>query len=157
MPEPTRFIRPGWFTARVFNPVVGWLARRGIGLQGAAVLEVVGRSSGLARTTPVNPLSLDGERYLLAPRGETEWVRNIRVAGTGVLITKRGREAFSVAEVDDADKLSIIRAYLKAWAWEVGAFFEGLSSKSSDAEVLAVAAGFPVFRLRAPEDDRATT
>lgn len=148
-----RFIRPGRFTARVFNPVVGWLARRGLGLKGAAVLEVVGRVSGLPRTTPVNPLPLGGERYLLAPRGETEWVRNIRVAGGGVLITRRGRESFSVVELADLEKLPVIRAYLKAWAWEVGAFFEGLTAKSADDDVLAVATGFPVFRLAAPRSD----
>jgi deazaflavin-dependent oxidoreductase (nitroreductase family) len=150
MTEPARFVRPGWFTARVFNPVVGRLSRWGIGLKGAAVLEVVGRRSGEPRTTPVNPLTLDGERYLLAPRGETEWVRNIRVAGGGVLITRRGREAFTVVEVADEAKIPIIRAYLKAWAWEVGAFFEGLSASSDDATVLAAAGGFPVFRVLPP-------
>jgi len=145
--EPARFIRPGRFTNRVVNPFVGWLVRRGVPLKGAVVLEVVGRSSGLPRTTPVNPLPLDGERYLLAPRGEAEWVRNIRVAGGGVLVTRRGREAFAVDEVPDAEKLPIIRAYLREWGWEVGAFFEGLSAKSSDDEVNPVAGGFPVFRI----------
>jgi hypothetical protein len=144
---PRRYIKPGALTNRVLNPVMAWLVRRGVGLKGAAVLEVRGRTSGQPRTTPVNPLPLAGERYLLAPRGETEWVRNIRVAGSAALITRRGREEFAVVEVADAEKLPIIRAYLVAWAWEVGAFFEGLSAKSSDAEVMAVAAGFPVFRI----------
>ncbi len=145
--DGTRYVRPGTFTNRVLNPVMGWLVRRGVGFKGAAVLEVRGRKSGEPRTTPVNPLTLGGERYLLAPRGETEWVRNIRVAGSAALITRRGREEFAVAELADAEKLPIIRAYLTEWAWEVGAFFEGLTAKSSDAEVAAVASGFPVFRI----------
>lgn len=142
-----RYIKPGAFTNRVFNPLVGWLTVHGVRLQGSAVLEVIGRKSGQPRTTPVNPLPLDGERYLLAPRGETEWVRNIRVTGTAALITRRHREEIAVDEVPDADKLPIIRAYLKKWAWEVGAFFEGLSAKSDDDAVMAVASSFPVFRL----------
>jgi len=142
-----RYLKPGWFTNHLFNPLVAWLTRRGVGPKGAAILEVSGRKSGQPRTTPVNPLTLGPERYLLSPRGETEWVRNIRVSGRGALITRRGRDEFAVTEVADADKLPIIRAYLKAWAWEVGAFFEGLSTKSSDDEVRAVASGFPVFRI----------
>jgi len=147
MTELRRYVRPGAFTNRVLNPAMAWLVRRGVGLKGAAILEVRGRTSGEPRTTPVNPLPLDGERYLLAPRGETEWVRNIRVAGRAALITRRGREEFAIVEVPDEAKLPIIRAYLRAWAWEVGAFFEGLSATSGDAEIAAVASGFPVFRI----------
>lgn len=142
-----RYIKPSAFTNRVVNPLMGWLARHGVGLKGSAVLEVRGRKSGEPRTTPVNPLPLGGERYLLAPRGETEWVRNIRIAGRAALITRHGREEFAVAEMPDDQKTPIIRAYLRAWAWEVGAFFDGLSATSSDADVLAVAPGFPVFRI----------
>ncbi len=151
MPESeSRYVRPGVFTNRVFNPLVAWLVRRGVGLKGAVILEVRGRKSGEPRTTPVNPLSLGGERYLVAPRGETEWVRNIRASATGTLITRRGREGFGIEEVADADKMPIIRAYLQEWAWEVGAFFEGLSATSTDAEIEAIASGFPVFRIVAP-------
>lgn len=142
-----RFVRPGAFTNRVFNPLMAWLVRRGVGFKGAAVLEVVGRKSGLSRTTPVNPLRLGGERYLVAPRGTTEWVRNIRAAGTGALITRRGREDFRVSEIPDEAKVPIIRGYLEEWAWEVGQFFEGLSATSSDEEIAAVASGFPIFRI----------
>lgn len=142
-----RYIKPGPLTNRVLNPFMAWLVRRGVGVAGAAVLEVTGRKLGEPRTTPVNPLTLDGERYLLAPRGETEWVRNIRVSGLGALLTRGRREEFTVVEVPDVDKLPVMRAYLKAWGWEVGAFFEGLSAKSSDDEVVAQAPGFPVFRI----------
>jgi deazaflavin-dependent oxidoreductase (nitroreductase family) len=146
-PDSERYLKPGALTNRVVNPLVAWLVKRGLPLQGAAVLEVIGRRSGEPRTTPVNPLTLDGERYLVAPRGTTEWVRNIRASGGGTLITRRGRESFTVHEVPDAEKIPIIRAYLVAWAWEVGAFFEGLSAKSSDDEIQAIASGFPIFRI----------
>ena len=147
MSTERRYLKPGVVTNRVFNPVFAWLVRRGVSIAGAAVLEVIGRRSGEPRRTPVNPLKLGGERYLLAPRVETEWVRNIWVTGHAALLNGRHREDIAVTEVPDADKLPIIRAYLTAWVWEVGAFFEGLSARSSDDEVRAVASGFPVFRL----------
>jgi deazaflavin-dependent oxidoreductase (nitroreductase family) len=140
-------------TSHLFNPFVAWLVRRGVNIAGAAILEVVGRRSGEPRRTPVNPLTLGGERFLLAPRGETEWVRNIRVTGRAALLRGKRREEISIAEVTDAEKLPIIRAYLKAWAWEVGAFFEGLSVTSSDDDVRAVASGFPVFQITAAVDE----
>lgn len=140
-------IRPGFWTTRVFNPIVAWGVRRGWRMKGAVILEVVGRVSGEARTTPVNPLPLAGERYLVAPRGRTEWVRNIRVSGSAVLITRGHREPIAVDEVADARKPPIIRAYLREWAMEVGHFFEGISATSSDAEIAAIAPRFPIFRI----------
>src|SRR5262245_60151175 len=89
-----RYLRPGWFTEHVFNPTVRWLTRRGISLAGSRELRVVGRSSGELRTTVVNVLDLDGRRYLVAPRGTTQWVRNLRVAGGGELRVGRRYERF---------------------------------------------------------------
>src|SRR5688572_13557442 len=76
-----RYLRPDWFTEHVFNPTVAGLTRIGVSVWGARVLEVPGRTSGEIRTTPVNLLTIDGDRYLVAPRGETQWVKNVRVAG----------------------------------------------------------------------------
>jgi hypothetical protein len=67
----THYQRPGWFTKHVFNPIVAGLTRLGVSLVGSRVLEVRGRNSGEWRRTPVNPLGYDGERYIVAPRGET--------------------------------------------------------------------------------------
>ncbi len=130
-----------------FNEAVGWLAAHGVSLYGSRILAVRGRSSGQWRTNPVNPLTVDGQRYLVAPRGHTQWVRNIRVARGGELRLGRRAEAFTVEEVPDADKTPILRAYLKAWGWEVGRFFEGIDKHSSDADVARIAPGFPVFRI----------
>jgi len=74
---------PGWFTRNVFNRLVALLTRQGVSVMGSRVLAVKGRTSGEWRTTPVNLLGYEGRRYLVAPRGETQWVRNLRVAGTG--------------------------------------------------------------------------
>lgn len=142
-----RYLPPTGAADRLFNAVAGWLTGHGISLKGSRVLAVRGRTSGEWRTTPVNLLTLDGRRYLVAPRGRTQWVRNIRAAGGGELRLGRRVEAFTVAEVADADKLPVLRAYVKEWGWEVGRFFEGIDAGSSDEEFAAIAPGFPVFTV----------
>ena len=147
MSERPRYLAPSWFTAQVFNRFVAWLTRRGVSVAGSRVLEVRGRSSGRWRSTPVNLLSFEGEDYLVAPRGHTQWVRNLRAAGEGRLRVGRRTEAFTAVELADDDKAPVIRRYLERWAWEVGAFFKGIDKRSSDDELRAVAPGFPVFRV----------
>jgi deazaflavin-dependent oxidoreductase (nitroreductase family) len=142
-----RYVKPGWFTAKVFNPVVRQLTRWGVSLKGSRVLEVRGRTSGEIRSTVVNLLTVEGQRYLVAPRGEAQWVRNIRAAGTGTLRLGKNVESFRATELTDEEKPPILRAYLKAWAWEVGKFFEGLKADSPDADIAAAAPGFPAFRI----------
>jgi deazaflavin-dependent oxidoreductase (nitroreductase family) len=140
--------RPGWFTAHVFNPIVGALTRLGISLLGSRVLEVRGRSTGEPRRTPVNLLTLDRERYLVAPRGETQWVRNLRASGEGRLLLGRRAEPFTAIEVEDALKVPILRAYLKRWKAEVGVFFDGVGPDSPEEELRSAAPKHPVFRLQ---------
>src|SRR4051794_19892342 len=96
--------RPDWFTQHVFNPLVALLTRAGISVAGSRVLEVRGRKSGEPRRTPVNLLVLDGTRYLVAPRGHTQWVRNMRVQGRGRLLVGRRSEDFTATELADDDK-----------------------------------------------------
>src|SRR5438270_14028813 len=122
--EP-RYVRPGWFTKHVFNPLVAALTRMGISVWGSRQLRVRGRKSGEWRTTPVNLLTYEGNRYLVAPRGETQWVRNLRVAGTGELRLGRGTEGFRGRELTEEEKVPVLRAYLRRWKAEVGIFFEG--------------------------------
>ncbi|WP_331456338.1 hypothetical protein [Tsukamurella asaccharolytica] len=91
-------------------------------------------------------LVVDGAEYLVAARGVTQWVRNLRAAGAGELRHGRTVEAFTATEVTDpAAKVPVLRAYLRKWAWEVGAFFPGLSSGSTDDELAAAAVRYPVF------------
>jgi len=139
--------RPRWFTRRVFNPLIALLTRSGLTVAGSRVLEVRGRSSGQPRRTPVNLLELGGERYLVAPRGETQWARNLRVSGEGRLLAGRHSEDFAAVEVPDSEKPEILRAYLERWKFEVGAFFDGVGPDSSEQEMAAAAPKHPVFRL----------
>jgi deazaflavin-dependent oxidoreductase (nitroreductase family) len=139
--------RPGWFTTHVFNPVVAGLTRAGISVIGSRVLEVRGRKSGEPRRTPVNLLELDGTRYLVAPRGHTQWVRNLRASGDGRLWLGRRSEAFTATEVSDEAKPPILRAYLKRWKAEVGVFFDGVGPESSEEDLRRIAPDHPVFRL----------
>jgi deazaflavin-dependent oxidoreductase (nitroreductase family) len=148
MSSTDRYVTVGGGTA-VFNRAVEWLTRRGISLWGSRVLAVRGRTSGQWRTVPVNLLTHDGERYLVAPRGHTQWVRNLRAAGgTGELRLGRRVEAFTADELPDAAKPAVLRAYLKRWKFEVGVFFDGVDASASDETLLRIAPGYPVFRLR---------
>jgi len=139
--------RPGWFTTHVFNRMVAALTARGASLFGSRVLEVRGRSSGELRRTPVNLLELDGERYLVAPRGETQWARNLRVSGEGRLLAGKRSESFTAAELTDEEKAPVLRAYLKRWKFEVGVFFDGVGPDSSEQELREAAPKHPVFRI----------
>lgn len=147
-PIPTRYVAPDAFTRKVFNPLVARLTRLGVSVWGSRVLEVRGRSTGEYRSVPVNLLTIGDVRYLVAPRGLTQWVRNIRVAGECRLRVGRRVETASVAEVADADKPEILRAYLRRWKWEVGQFFDGIGPDASDEQLLAIAPGYPVFVVR---------
>lgn len=142
-----RYLEPGFVSRRVMNPLVARLTARGISVWGSRSLEVRGRVSGEWRATPVNLLDLDDRQYLVAPRGETQWVRNLRAAGSGRLRLGRRAVPFTAAEVADEGKVAVLRAYLRRWKWEIGAFFDGIGPDSTDDELLAVAAGYPVFEV----------
>jgi deazaflavin-dependent oxidoreductase (nitroreductase family) len=140
--------RPGWFTKHVFNPIVAGLTRLGVSLAGSNVLEVPGRKTGEPRRTPVNPLTIHSDRYLVAPRGNTQWVRNLRASGSGRLLRGRRAEDFGATEVPDEDKPPILREYLRRWKWEVGMFFEGVDADSPDEDLRRIAPRHPIFRIR---------
>ena len=142
-----RYVKPDWFTAHVFNPTVAMLTRMGVSVWGSRVLRVRGRKSGEWRSSPVNLLTFNGERYLVAPRGETQWVRNIRVTGSGELLLGSRVEPIRVVEVPDEEKLPILRDYLKRWKFEVGMFFDGVSAESPESELRRIAPQHPVFRI----------
>jgi deazaflavin-dependent oxidoreductase (nitroreductase family) len=146
-PVNVHYQRPGWFGQR-FNDLIGLLTRAGIGVWGARTLEVAGRKSGQPRRNPVNLLVVDGRHYLVAARGETEWVRNLRAAGGRlVLILGRRRQEWSAIEVADDAKAEILRSYLRRWKAEVGMFFDGADAKSSDEQLAAIAPRHPVFEI----------
>jgi deazaflavin-dependent oxidoreductase (nitroreductase family) len=141
-----RYVEPSRST-RIFNSAVGRLTRMGVSVYGSRVLAVRGRKSGEWRTTPVNPLTLDGQRYLISPRGNTQWVRNMRVAGGGELRVGRRVEKFTATELPVQERPAVLRAYLKKWV-RVGMFFQGVGPDSPEDKVLAIAPDHPVFRIR---------
>lgn len=142
-----RYIEPKKAT-NTFNRIVARLAKMGLSVWGSRELRVRGRTSGEWRTTPVNLLTHEGRTYLVAPRGTTQWVRNLRAAGGhGELRLGRNTDAFVGSEVADADKVDVLRAYLKRWKMEVGVFFDGVDASSTDDELRAIAPGYPVFAV----------
>jgi deazaflavin-dependent oxidoreductase (nitroreductase family) len=102
------------------------------------VLTVVGRKSGQPRSVPVNVLEDDGKRYLVSPRGETEWVRNLRVAGEAELRTRKRTEQIGVSEVGDEAKPGLIDAYRARWERETKSFWTALPDP----------ADHPIFEIR---------
>ncbi|MEV8525313.1 nitroreductase family deazaflavin-dependent oxidoreductase [Streptomyces sp. NPDC052000] len=139
--------KPGWFTVNVMNRLVAWMTRRGLSVWGSRVLAVRGRKSGEWRRTPVNLLTIDGAQYLVAPRGHVQWTHNMRAAGGGELLLGKKTDSFTAVEVADDDKPVVLRAYLKRWKAEVGAFFNGVGPDSSDEELRRIAPDHPVFLI----------
>ncbi len=147
-PAPAHYSQPGWFTRNVVNRAVAFCTRHGLSVWGSRVLEVRGRKSGQPRRVPVNLLTLDDHQFLVSPRGEGQWVRTVRAADgrLATLVGKR-REEWRATELADADKIPVLRAYLKRWKAEVGVFFDGVSADSPDAELARIAPRHPVFAL----------
>lgn len=149
MADTPHYQRPGWFTRHLVNPFLNLLMHLGISIRGSRVLEHRGRRSGQPHHIPVNLLDFESQQYLVAARGETEWVRNVRADdGHLVLILGRRREDRTAVEVPALERTPILRAYLRRWASEVGMFFQGVGPDSTDEEIAAVADHHPVFRLR---------
>ena len=144
---PTRYLEPDAFTRKVWNPAIRRLTVMGLSIRGSSELRIRGRKSGEWRSNIVNPLPFDGAEYLVAPRGTTQWVRNLRAAGGGELRVGRRVDAFTFVEVPDTDKVPVLRAYLTLWKFEVGRFFDGVGPDATDSEISAIAVGYPVFRV----------
>ncbi|MCX5197151.1 nitroreductase/quinone reductase family protein [Streptomyces sp. NBC_00249] len=148
MNAPTPYYVQGSPLGIRFNALLGKLARFGVSLAGTAELSVRGRTSGAMQRIPVNPHTYGDAQYLLSARGHSQWVRNMRVAGGGELRVGRKVRTFTATELTDpAQKAAVLRAYLEKWGWEVNRFFQGVTAKSSDAELQAAAGDHPVFRI----------
>jgi deazaflavin-dependent oxidoreductase (nitroreductase family) len=141
----SRYEKPGWFDRYVFVPTVAAFVHAGVSVWGARILRVRGRTSGEWRSTPVNVLTLQGKRYLVSPRGETHWVRNIRARNEGELIVGRRVEPFRAVEITEDARIPILREYLRRWKFEVGQFFGGVSAESPESELRRIAPNHPVF------------
>ena len=148
MDQSEHYQKPGMFVRKLMNPFVVIMMRAGVSVWGSRILEVPGRTSGSPRRTPVNLLELDGQRYLVAPRGEGQWVKNVRANdGRLALLLGRRRQELSARELSDSEKSPVLRAYLRRWKMEVGMFFDGVTADSEEVEVQRIAPNHPVFVL----------
>lgn len=137
---------PGPVVARVLNPLVAGLAKLGLSLMGAHVLATKGRTSGEWRTTPVNPMDYNGARYLVAPRGNTHWARNLLQHPHARLRAGRKIETIDVELVPVEERAPLIRAYLDRWAAQTASHF-GVRKDISVEELAEIADRHPVFRI----------
>ena len=137
-------------TARAANALIGWLAELGISIAGTRALRVRGRKTGKLRGVVVNVLRVDGVDYLVSPRGNTQWVRNVRAAGVVDMGPRWHRRRLHTTEVADAAKADLLKRYLDRWYWEVKGHIAGLTPDSGDDELHAAAPSIPVFALAEP-------
>lgn len=133
---------------RVFNRAFGALVGLGLGLQHNYLLQVPGRRTGRVYATPVNVLELRGQRFLVAPRGRTQWVRNAEIAGEVVLRKGRTRERFRLRPVPRGEKPAILSAYLDRFRPTVQRYFPVPAGSGPEA-LAKLADRYPVFELLA--------
>lgn len=142
-----QYQKPPALFAKAINPLVSALVTRfGFGPSELMVLTVRGRKSGEPRSVPVNLMPFEGEEYLVSPRGDTEWVRNLRSARAATLQVKKDTRTISIVEVSDGEKAPLLREYLRRWSMQAGRQFS-VSKDASDAELAAIASEHPVFRI----------
>jgi len=134
---------------RVFNRIFGFLVGLGLGFSYNYLLEVRGRKSGKLYSTPINLLELKGRRFLVAPRGRTQWVRNAEVAGEVTLKKGSSRAKFPLRPIPDAEKPEILKAYLDAFKREVQQYFP-VPAGSPPAAFAELTLSYPVFELLPP-------
>jgi deazaflavin-dependent oxidoreductase (nitroreductase family) len=137
--------RPG-VVVKLSNRMTGLFASMGLGPAKMVTLEVRGRKSGQPRSAVVNWVGVDGQRYLVAPRGNTEWARNVRAAKGEAVIKRRGRRQVRLEDVPVEQRAPIIQAYLKANAWVTQREF-GIDPKAPIEEFQRIAPDHPVFRI----------
>src|SRR6516162_4635627 len=134
-------------TARAANALIGRMAELGIGIAGTRALRVRGRKTGKSRGVVVNVLRVDGVDYVVSPRGNTQWVRNVRAAGVVDVGPRWRRRRLRTTEVADPAKADLLKRYLDRWYWEVKGHVAGLTPDSGDDEIRAAAPSIPVFAL----------
>jgi deazaflavin-dependent oxidoreductase (nitroreductase family) len=128
------------------NRLTASLAARGLGPSKMVMLEVRGRRSGEPRVAAVNSVEVDGRRYLVSTRGESEWVRNARAANGEATIRHRGRRRVRLEEVASGDRAPVIKAYLQKTKVATRPFF-GIDPDAPIEEFQRIAPQHPVFRI----------
>jgi deazaflavin-dependent oxidoreductase (nitroreductase family) len=131
---------------RIFNRIYGFLVGIGVGFSYNYPLQVKGRKSGKLYSTPVDLLEMEGERFLVAPRGRTQWVRNAEVAGEILLKKGRQRRRFKMRPLDGPEKVRVLKAYLDRFRREVQGYFSVPADSPAEA-FEQVAENYPAFEL----------
>ncbi len=121
------------------------LLSAGVTMGTTSLLTMRGRISGQPHTVPVIPVSQDGQRFLVAPYGVVQWVRNLRAAGTATLTRGRRSETIAVSELPARESAPVLKQYLLHGAW-VGAYFDA-TKNSPLAAFEREAARHPVFQI----------
>ena len=146
MNSPLPTFRQPTAVERVFNKTFGFLVGMGLGFSYNYLLQVRGRKSGKIYSTPIDLLELDGKRFLVAPRGRAQWVRNAEAAGEVTLKKGSRREKFGLRALSDEEKPAILKAYLDQFKREVQGYFP--IAAGSPVEVFrAVVQSYPAFEL----------
>ena len=148
MASPLPVFREPTAAEKFLNRAIGWIAGLGLGPSHIYLLEVRGRKSGKLYATPVDLLELGGKRYLVAPRGRTQWVRNAEAAGEIRLKKGSTRHKFRLRPIPDSEKPPILKAYLDRFRREVQRYFE-IPAGSPAESFIELASNYPAFELLA--------
>ena len=133
---------------RAFNRVFGSLVGLGLGPKYSYLLQVRGRKSGRLYSTPINLLEFGGKRFVVAPRGETQWVRNAEAAGEVALQRGRSRQNYGLRSLADEEKPELLKVYLDSFKSTVQRYFS-IPAGSPAQDFVGVVAHYPVFELTA--------
>ena len=133
--------------ARTANHVFRWLAELGVSVAGTRALRVRGRKTGKVRGVVINLMTVDGNDFVVSPRGNTQWARNAKAAGEVEMGPRWRRRTVRINEVADDAKPALLKRYVERWYWEVKGHIGGLTPDSTDAQIRAVAPSIPVFQL----------
>jgi deazaflavin-dependent oxidoreductase (nitroreductase family) len=131
---------------KAFNRTFGFLVGLGVGRSYHYLLEVRGRKSGKIYSTPVDLLEMDGKKFLVAPRGRTQWVRNAEVAGEVTLKRGSSRQKYRLRRLGVEEKLPVLKGYLDAFKSEVQRYFPVRAGSNLEA-FREIEGNYPGFEL----------
>lgn len=141
--------KPPAIISRAANPLmITAVTKLGIRPGGMAVLAVKGRKTGRVNRVPLNPVEVGGAAYLMSPRGTAQWVQNVRASGGKAnLYLGRTLQPVTLTEIDDSEKLPIVREYVRRFYSAVGKIMN-IPKNPTDEQLNAVLANHPVFRIK---------
>ena len=139
---------PRWVTC--WGPIAKFLLAAGVPLGPNALVIIRGRKSGLPRTTPLAIIEVAGRRWIWAPWGDVQWVRNLRAAGRATIIVRRRKEEVTATELDPTERVAFFRDILGPLARGIpfGVWFVRTFDQVDLDDPLEAAKGRRVFELQ---------